>query len=403
MRIAIVSDCYWPRVNGVTVSVQSYSEQLIKLGHEVLLLCPSYPTSWGAVPAEAWVKRLHSGNNLVSSEDRLVSLAAFPAFFRALDRFNPDVIHVNTEFTANIAARIYVKARGYPLLVTSHTDWEDYICNYIRFVDPRLMRATARFIMRILFRSPEVVITPSRNQLRRLKGYNIRKRFVVIPTGIPSIFMPKGKDEIARYREGLDARFPVLRGKRIMLFAGRITIEKDAKFLIPVLRRVLARKRDVALVFAGDGPAKALLESTIHYAKLSDHCAFMGYVSRSELPLVYAASDVFVFPSKTETQGLCTIEAMGAGLPVVAIGEMGTLDVMRGDNGGFMVNNDVAEFAAATLRLLEDEALRAAKSKEAVEWAKQYRIEVTTQRLVRLYKVLATRHAQLLTLRSGIK
>jgi glycosyltransferase involved in cell wall biosynthesis len=373
------------------------------MGHEVLLLCPSYPASWGSVPAEAWVKRLHSGNNLVSNEDRLVSLAAFPAFFHALDRFNPDVIHVNTEFTANTAARIYVKARGYPLLVTSHTDWEDYICNYIRFIDPRIMRAFARFVMRMLFRSPEVVITPSLNQQRKLKSYNIRKHFIVIPTGIPCIFSPKGKDEIAAYRALLYGRFPVLRGKRIMLFAGRITIEKDAKFLIPVLRRVLERKRDVALVFAGDGPARAQLEATIKSGKLSDHCVFMGYVGRGELPLVYAASDVFVFPSKTETQGLCTIEAMGTGLPVVAVGEMGTLDVMRGDNGGFMVKNDVAEFAEATLRLLEDEDLRAAKSTEAVEWAKQYRIEVTTVRLLRLYKVLSSRHAQLLRLRSGIR
>lgn len=403
MRIAIVSDCYWPRVNGVTVSVQSYAEQLLKLGHEVLLLCPSYPASWGDVPREVWVKRLHSGNNLASNEDRLVSLDAFPTLFRALDRFNPDVIHINTEFTANIAARSYAKARGYPILVTSHTDWEDYICNYIRFVNPRLMRAFARFVMRMLYRSPEVVITPSRNQQRKLKSYNLHKRFIVIPTGIASVFAPKGKDEIALYRESLDCRFPVLRGKKIMLFAGRITIEKDAKFLIPVLRRVLARRKDVALVFVGDGPAKAQLEASVRNTRLSDHCAFMGYVDRAELPFVYAAADIFVFPSKTETQGLCTIEAMGCGLPVVAIGEMGTLDVMRGDNGGFMVKNDAVEFTKAALRLLDDEKLRAAKSEEAIDWARQYRIEVTTLRLVRLYKVLSSRHAQILRLRSGIK
>jgi hypothetical protein len=87
----------------------------------------------------------------------------------------------------------------------------------------------------------------------------------------------------------------------------------------------------------------------------------------------------------------------------VAIGEMGTLDVMRGDNGGFMVRNDEPEFADAVLKLLKDERLRQAKAREAIEWANQYRIEVTTERLVRLYKVLASHHDRSLRLRSGIR
>jgi hypothetical protein len=94
---------------------------------------------------------------------------------------------------------------------------------------------------------------------------------------------------------------------------------------------------------------------------------------------------------------------MGTGLPVVAIGEMGTLDVMRGDNGGFMVSGDVAEFADAVLSLLDDEALRARKAAEACAWAKQFRIGSTTDRLERLYKVISARHSHWLTLRSGIR
>jgi 1,2-diacylglycerol 3-alpha-glucosyltransferase len=402
VRIALVTDCYWPRVNGVTVSVQTYRDELIKRGHEVIVLCPEYPPSWGKAPREGSVRRFASNASSVSKEDRLIGITAFPAFFRALDRFNPDVIHINTELTANIAARIFASLRGHPILVTSHTDYEDYVCNYIRFVDKRLLRATVRFLMRILYRSADVVITPSRNQQRKLKGYNIHKRFVVIPTGISDAFVPRPEGEVAAYRASLDERFPALRGKRILLFAGRITVEKDTKFLLPVLRRIRARRKDVALLFAGDGPAKVLIEAAAKRQGLADSCAFMGYVDRSELPLVYASADVFVFPSKTETQGLCTIEAMGTGLPVVAIGEMGSLDVMRGDNGGFMVRNDEEEFTDAVLSLLDDERLRERKSAEAIDWARQYRVGTTTERLERLYRVVASRHAYRLRLRSGI-
>jgi glycosyltransferase involved in cell wall biosynthesis len=390
-------------VNGVTVSVQTFRDELERLGHKVIILCPEYPPSRGAVLREASVRRFPSMSSFVSTEDRLIRPSVFPYFVRALERFNPDVIHINTEFTANIAARGYAKLRGYPVLVTSHTDYEDYIGNYITYVPVRLLRAAVRFLMRSLYKTADVVITPSHTQEQKLKAYHIRKRFIVVPTGIAGSFAPRDKAEVAAYRAALDARFPALAGMRILLFAGRITLEKDVKFLIPVLRRILACRDDVVLLFAGDGPGRAQVETAAKRSGLSDKCVFMGYVGRAELPLVYAAADVFVFPSKTETQGLCTIEAMGTGLPVVAIGEMGTLDVMRGDHGGFMVGDDKQEFTDSVLRLLDDEKLHASKSAEAIAWARQYRVEVTTARLVRLYKIVAAQRARNLRLRSGIR
>jgi 1,2-diacylglycerol 3-alpha-glucosyltransferase len=402
LRIALVSDCYWPRVNGVTVSVQTYRDELQRLGHEVLILCPEYPVARGAVAKECSVRRFPSMASAVSREDRLIRPSAFPVFVASLERFNPDVIHINTEFSAYFAARGYAKLRGYPLLITSHTDYEDYVSNYITYLPPAFLKAVVRFLMRAVFRTADVIITPSRTQEQKLKAYHIRKHFIVIPTGISGGFVPQGKEEVAAYRAGLDARFPALAGKRILLFAGRITIEKDVKFLVPVLRRILYCREDAILLFAGDGPGRAQVEVAARRSGLADRCFFLGYVPRSELPLVYAAADVFVFPSKTETQGLCTIEAMATGLPVVAIGEMGTRDVMRGDHGGFMVGDDKREFSEAVLRLLEDDRLRASKSREAIAWARQYRVETTTLRLERLYKVLAARHSRQLMLRSGI-
>ncbi len=391
-------------MNGVTVSVQTYRDELERLGHEVIILCPEYPRSRGrSSPCETSVRRFRSMSNVVSKEDRLVRPSAFPAFVRTLERFNPDVIHINTEMTAYIAARGYARLRGYPLLITSHTDYEDYISNYITIVPARLLRATVRFLMRSIFRTADIIITPSRTQEQKLKAYHIRKRFIVIPTGITDDFVPQDREAVLAYRAKLDRRFPGLAGKRILLFAGRITIEKDVKFLVPVLRRLVGCREDVTLLLAGDGPGRAPVETAVKRAGLQDRCFFMGYVQRSELPLVYASADVFVFPSKTETQGLCTIEAMGTGLPVVAIGEMGTRDVMRGDHGGFMVPDDKREFSQAVLRLLDDDRLRASKSAEAVAWARQYRIATTTARLTRLYKIVAAQRSRNLKIRSGIR
>ena len=160
-------------------------------------------------------------------------------------------------------------------------------------------------------------------------------------------------------------------------------------FLLPVLKRAHEARGDVALLIAGNGPFRPQFEEIAAHGGLSELVACMGYVPREELPLVYGASAVFVFPSKTDTLGLCTIEAMATGLPVVAIGEMGTVDIMGGDNGGFMVRNDVGEFTDAVLKLLGDDALRAAKSEEALAVAARYRIGAITDRLVELYKTVA--------------
>ncbi|MDP3179078.1 MAG: glycosyltransferase, partial [Spirochaetaceae bacterium] len=207
--------------------------------------------------------------------------------------------------------------------------------------------------------------------------------------GVPLIFSPQPSADVAAYRRGMDERYPQLAGKRLLVFAGRVTEEKDVKFLLPVLAKLDAARGDVALAIAGDGPYRQKLQEETAKTGLQDKIAFMGYVPRTDLPLVYAAADVFVFPSKTETQGLCTIEAMATGTPVVAIGEMGTKDVMGGDHGGFMVKNDVDEFAQATLKLLGDNELRRAKSEEAIAWSKRYRIDEVTDELLELYRHVA--------------
>ena len=119
---------------------------------------------------------------------------------------------------------------------------------------------------------------------------------------------------------------------------------------------------------------------------VSWNICFTGYRSRTELAYFYHLSKVFVFPSLTETQGLVTIEAMLSGLPVVAIGEMGTLDVMQGDNGGFMVKNDVTEFSSRVIELLTDSDLYNKKRAEALEWGKQWSMNTLTPKLIELYQ-----------------
>lgn len=385
MKIAFVSDCYWPRVNGVTVSIQTFRDQLERLGHDTLVLAPSYPGA-PVDPLKPKVRRFPSMSALISKEDRLALPGAFRSLARALDDFNPDLVHFNTEFALFQAGKRWCASRGRPVFVTCHTNWEFYIKHYAPWLPTMFARGLARFYMQRAYRSSDYILIPSPQMGQLLASYSISGPFHVLPTGIdPALFSPK-PERVAAFRSRLLADAPHLAGKKLLLFVGRIGDEKNLSFLPPVLARVRSSRPDAALVLIGDGPYRHKILAEATAGGWADSVHAPGYMDRADLGAAYAAADVFVFPSKTETQGLTTIEAMMCGTPVVAIGAMGTLDVMQGDNGGFMVPDDHERFAQAVLRLLDDPALHAAKSAEARAWASRFSVQATTDSLLGHYR-----------------
>jgi glycosyltransferase involved in cell wall biosynthesis len=161
---------------------------------------------------------------------------------------------------------------------------------------------------------------------------------------------------------------------------------KNIGFLLKILPGIVKKHPETVLLIVGDGPYLADLRNECEHLDLMDHCVFTGYLERWDVGLVYAMSDIFVFPSLTETQGLVTIEAMYAGIPVVAIGSMGVIMVMSGNNGGFMVQNDEHEFTERVLDLLEDPDLYYKKAAEAKNYAQNWIIDTMTVKLVEIYR-----------------
>lgn len=385
MKIAFVSDCYWPRVNGVTVSMQTFRDRLEALGHRTMILAPEYP---GAEldPAEPPVRRFKSVSARLSHEDRVVRPDAFPAIFRALDEFKPDIVHFHTEFGMFLGGQIWCRTRKVPVVITCHTNWEFYFHHYAPWIPHFVTRGLARKLMRRAYLESDYVLIPGTMMGELLSSYGVNGPFHFLPTGINRETFLAEPAEILSFRRAWDQEAPQLRGKRIMLYVGRIGEEKNVSFLLPVLRRVAAALPDAALVLIGDGPMRKPFLAKAAEQGLADRVHAPGYLPRERLRLAYAAASVFVFPSMTETQGLTTIEAMMCGTPAVAIGEMGTKDVMQGDNGGFMVPRDEEAFAAAAIRILSDHELRKAKSDEARAWAMRFSVKATTESLLGHYE-----------------
>lgn len=392
------TDAYWPRVNGVTVSVDSFSHALARRGNELMIVCPFYPES--PVPErlspdcapveytpEPVVVRVPSiGVQLLSKEDRFARFEKLFWVSQHIEAFNPDILHINTEFMLAEFGLYCAGVYGIPSVYTFHTLWEDYITNYLPFLPPSALKSFAKNHVKKFLRRANRVIVPTMQIGEVVKQYNIKKRPLLLPTGIDPALFEHTERETAAYRRLLEESYPRLRGKRILLFAGRISGEKNIDFLLALAPRIIARHPEVVFLFVGNGPDLYLFKQEAVRLGIADACVFTGYLRREDLALTYGAAEIFVFPSLTETQGLVTIEAMLSGTPVVAIGAMGTLTVMGGDNGGFMVKNDQEEFARRVFDLLEDEQLYRRKVAEAREHAQAWTIDAMAVKLETIYR-----------------
>lgn len=394
MKIAMFTDAFFPRINGVYISVKSFAVELAKLGHEVCIVCPSYEGTKKSYEEKLDVEngksvlvlRISSHRFIFSKEDRFTKITQWSFLKKFLDEWKPDLVHINSEFVVGRFGYYYSKSRNIPMVFTFHTYWETYIKNYAKMIPGFIARRFGRNVSIFFIKRADCIIAPTQRFADIVKKYGIQRESYVLPTGISLNPVSKEDDKTIEIISKIKKDFPACEGKKILLYVGRIAIEKNLDFLLEVFDEIKKTNDDVCLIFVGGGPALEHLKEVASKSPNANLIHFTGYFEREELPYVYKMADIFVFPSMTETQGLVTIEAMMQNIPVVAIGEMGTLDVMQGDNGGFMVKNDLRQFVNRVQLLLNDKEVWAQKSKEAGEWSKQWSISVTAGKLAQIYE-----------------
>ncbi len=400
MNIAFFTDAYYPRINGVAVSVRSYATKLAEMGHSVCIVCCNYGDGEDKkdknkkrsflqddeLHPNLKIYRISSINVFVSKEDKSAKLSAWHDVKHTMDAFKPDIVHINSEFMVGYFGLIYSRHRNIASVYTFHTLWEDYVDGYIKFMPVYPAKKIAKEFIKFYLKRANVLIAPTVNIANVIKSYGIERDAKILPTGIPQALDVKKLNVRPLFFNQLHTLLPRVQKKHVLLYVGRVVKEKNLDFLFPVLAEVKKTFKDTVLVFVGGGPELDNLKEKAKKTGYARDIVFAGYRSREELAYFYSVTDVFVFPSKTETQGLVTLEAMMAGVPVVAIGERGTLDVMKGDNGGFMVKEDVNEFSQRVLELLKDKELYAEKSQEAKKWASQWSLDTLTEKLVTYYE-----------------
>jgi glycosyltransferase involved in cell wall biosynthesis len=378
VRILFVSDVYFPRVNGVSTSIQTFRSELASLGHETLLLAPAYPIQYEDEPG---IVRVASRRVPLDPEDRAMRWSALAALREPLAQRRFDVVHIQTPFLAHYVGLSLARRFGIPAVATYHTLFEEYLYHYAKLVPRAQMRALARGFSRRQCNALDGVAVTSIAMRETLERYGVRVPVAIVPTGIRLDDFAGGDGARFRARLGVPAERP------LALFVGRVAFEKNIEFLLHMLPHVRREVPDVLFVICGEGPAERALARLAGELRLSDNVRFAGYLDRAtELLDCYRAADVFVFASRTETQGLVLLEAMALGVPAVSTAVMGTRDIVHAGKGALVVAEDVGEFAAAVVRVLKDRPLRARLAAEAQAYALTWSAPGTALKLEAFYR-----------------
>jgi len=379
MRILMISDVYFPRINGVSTSTQIFRDELIHRGHKVTLIAPHYPNC----TEDEDIIRIPSRRVLFDPEDRMMKRDEITALLPTLQQEKFDLLHIQTPFVAHYLGVKLAAALNIPCVESYHTFFEEYLFHYVPFVPRNWMRVLARRFTRKQCNAVDCVIVPSTAMSEILGQYGVTTRTKIIPTGMEINKFHACNGDAFRERLGIPSTRPTL------VHIGRVAHEKNIDFLLNMLTILRNEIPDILLIIAGEGPALSHLQKQVRKLNLHEHVLFVGYLSReSSLLDCYCAGNIFVFASRTETQGLVLLEAMALGVPVVSTAVMGTKDILQPQRGALVAAEIPENFAAKVKLLLENDFLRKRLGKDARDYVKEWSAPIMAERLLELYREL---------------
>jgi 1,2-diacylglycerol 3-alpha-glucosyltransferase len=378
MKILMISDVYFPRVNGVSTSIETFRRNLGQLGHSVHLIAPDYDS---VSADESGVTRVPSRRIPFDPEDRFMSYQWVMSKLENLRAENYDIIHVQTPFVAHYLGIKIARLLRIPCVESYHTFFEEYLYHYVPFAPKLLMRFIAKRFSRHQGNDLSGMVVPSKPMLQILRAYGISTTIDVIPTGIEPSSFELGNRVSFREKYEIDQNRPLL------LFVGRVAHEKNIGFLLRVIDKLKVSIPDILFVIAGEGPARKSLNDDVEKYGLTENVKFIGYLNRlTELNSCYRASDIFIFSSRTETQGLVLLEAMAQGIPVVSTAELGTRDVLQEGQGVWIAKEDVNDFSSKIIKLLETEKLRVELGQRGRDYTHEWSAAKQAVRLADFYQ-----------------
>jgi len=381
VKIAIFSDVFLPHADGVATSTAHLAEELLRLGQEVLVIAPSYKGEEVSQLKGVPVFRLLSVPSLVYPDFRLGLLS--PRLLTRLRKFSPELIHIQTPATIGIQGVMAGKIFSVPVVGTFHAYFMEP--EYLQIVGLKYGLDHAQRLLwraaRAFYDMCEVLVSPSELVKKDLLKHGFTQPVTVIHNGISmeKFKAMKGQGGAFKKKYGV--------GDEGILFAGRLSKEKNLGQLMEVFGQVHEKRAEAQLVIVGGGPLEQDLKEWAREKKLEKAVIFTGEMKHHELleSGAYEAARVFVTCSTSEVQPMTLIEAMTFGCPIVAAKARGVVEMI--DDNGFLISpTKTGEYVEKIVSILASSALSRRLSLAALERASRYDLDVTVQEYEKLYQ-----------------
>lgn len=379
LRVGMFTNVYLPTTNGVVVSVETFRRALTQLGHHVYIFGPDSGDIEDRAPYIFRYPALE-----LPLQKYPLTLPVSPYIDHVIRNLKPQVLHANHPALLGRVAERKSAELDLPLVFTYHTRYADYS----HYADPLPQENVKEFIdhwLASFMTACHHVVVPSESIKKMLiehYGDAIATHLSVVPTGVETAKFSLYEHEEAKRKLGWGDE------RKTLVSIGRLAKEKNFDLLLKAFAKL--QHDDLRLVIIGGGDEKKHLQSLAKELGVAERVEFPGVVPFDEVPLYLAASDLFVFASVTETQGLVTLEAMASGLPVVAVDASGTRDAVCSSCSILTECQEDALAAGVEQMLSRDdhEGLRSA----AQERAKEFDVLVQGEAMVEVYRKAIEAH-----------
>ena len=362
MRLAIFTNNYLPNPYGVSGSIESFRKEFEKRGHTVYVFAPR---TKDYVDENPNVFRYPS----IDINYKISFPLGIPfshSISKKLEELEIDIIHSQHPNLIGWAAKKWAKKKKVPLVFTWHTLYDHYAHFAPPFIPQKFVeRWTINNAVKYANGADQVIVpTPSVKKIIQAWGV-ANPHMVAIPTGVDE------KEFIGADREEVRKKYSIREDEIVLVWIARFTQEKNVEFLFKAVEQVLKKNKNVKFLAGGEGHLHAAMEKLVNESGIQSQVIMPGLISEEEKKNYYAAGDVYVYGSKSETQGMAISEAMYAGLPIVAVAATGVKDLVMNHVTGLLVKENKESFAAAVQKLIDDKALRIRFSQNAQKIAQE--------------------------------
>ena len=365
MRIALFTETFLPKVDGIVTRLRHTVEHLQRNGNQVLVFCPD-----GGMKEYKGAKIYGVSAFPLPLYPELKLALPRPSIGVALEKFKPDLVHVVNPAVLGLGGLYYANAQQIPTVASYHTHLPQYLHHYgLGILEPVLWE-----LIKVVHNQAQLNLCTSTVMVEELRGHGVERldlwqRGVDTETFHPDLASVKMRSHLSQGHPE----------SPLLLYVGRLGAEKEIERIKPVMEAIPGAR----LALVGDGPNRSNLEK--YFAGTPTH--FVGYLKGKELGAAYASADAFIFPSRTETLGLVLLEAMAAGCPVVAARSGGIPDIVTDGVNGYMFDPTDEEGAiAATVRLFEQKAERETLRQNARNEAERWSWAAATRQLEDYYR-----------------